>query len=114
SQRRAIVGLDLACDELEQLYERAGLPPQLPFVPSRVAVPVYAGSRQIGKATSTTWSPVLKRLIALATLDAPHTRPGSRVQVEVTVEAVRRRVSARVVPTPFFKPARKTQLPPPM
>ena len=110
--RRTIVGLEIAWDELERLYERADLPPQLPAAASRAAVPVYSGSRQVGKATSTTWSPVLKRLIALATVDAPHNRPGARVHVEVTVEAVRHRVSARVVQTPFFNPRRKTLTPP--
>jgi hypothetical protein len=31
--------------------------------------------------------------------------------VEVTIEAVRHRVGARVVRTPFFNPARKTAMP---
>jgi len=35
-----------------------------------VAVPVYRGGAQVGKATSTTWSPVLKKMIALATVMA--------------------------------------------
>ena len=39
---------------------------------SRVAVPVYKGRPQVGRATSTTWSTTLKKLIALATIDAPH------------------------------------------
>ena len=110
---RRIVGLELSVEELEALYMRAGLPPQLPSVASRVAVPVYRAGRQIGRATSTTWSPVLKRFIALATVDAPHAAPGTRVEVEATVEAVRHRVSAKVVRTPFFSPARKTRTPPP-
>ena len=80
----------------------------MPTVASRVPVPVYRGGRQVGKATSTTWSPVLKKLIALATVDAPHVAPGTRLDVEVTVEAVRHRVRADVVPTPFFNPPRKT------
>jgi aminomethyltransferase len=71
-------------------------------------VPVYRGSRQVGKATSTTWSPVLKKLIALATIDAPSFAVGTRLEVEMTVEAVRHRVSADVVPTPFYNPPRKT------
>jgi aminomethyltransferase len=69
---------------------------------------VYRGSRQVGKATSTTWSPVLKKLIALATIDAPSFAVGTRLEVEMTVEAVRHRVSADVVATPFYNPSRKT------
>ena len=71
-------------------------------------MPVYRGGRQVGRATTTTWSPVLKKLIALATVAAPHYREGTALEIEVTVEAVRHRVPATVVKTPFFNPARKT------
>ena len=77
-----------------------------------MAVPVYLGDRQIGKATSTTWSPVLKKMLALATLERPHYAEGTGVEVEVTVEAKRHRVPATVVRTPFFNPTRKTGTPP--
>jgi aminomethyltransferase len=71
-------------------------------------VPVYRNGRQVGRATTTTWSPVLKKLIALATVSAPHIADGTTLEFEVTVEAVRHRVPATVVKTPFFNPARKT------
>jgi aminomethyltransferase len=69
---------------------------------------VYKGGRQVGRATTTTWSPVLKKLIALATMEAPHFAEGTGVEFEITVEAVRHRVPAAVVKTPFFNPPRKT------
>ena len=53
-----------------------GLAPAVGATASRVAVPVYSGGRQVGKATSTTWSPMLKQLIALATIDRPHFADG--------------------------------------
>jgi aminomethyltransferase len=106
--RRQVVGLEIDWDAFEAAHLRAGLPPQVPQAASRVAVPVYRESLQVGKATSTTWSPTLKRLIALATLRIDCTKPGSLVDLEVTVDATRGRVPARVVPTPFFNPARKT------
>ena len=67
---------------------------------------------QVGRATTTTWSPVLKKLIALATIDAPDYQEGTTLEFEVTVEAVRHGVTARVVKTPFFNPPRKTSTPP--
>ena len=82
--------------------------PQIPAAASRVAVPVYKNGRQVGRATTTTWSPVLKKLIALATIDAPHFAEGTPLEFEITVEAVRHRVPATVVKTPFFNPKRKT------
>ena len=108
---REIVGLEVDWTGVERLYEAAGLPPTISPVASRVAVPVYGGGRQTGKATSTTWSPTLKKLIALATVRREHAKPGTRLEMEITVEAVRHRVGAVVVKTPFFNPKRKTATP---
>jgi aminomethyltransferase len=110
--RRMIVGLEIEWTEVEALYERVGLAPVAPAAASRVPVPVFRGSRQIGRATTTAWSPTLKRLIALATIDGPHYEHGSRVQFEITVEGVRHFAGATVVATPFFNPPRKTAIPP--
>jgi aminomethyltransferase len=107
---RQIVGLEVDWTEVETLYEAVGLPPTAPAGTSRVAVPVYKGRGQVGRATSTTWSTTLKKLIALATIDAPHYTVGTQVEMEITVEAVRHRAAATVVPTPFFNPERKTSL----
>jgi aminomethyltransferase len=109
---RQVVGLEIEWTDVERIYERLGLPPTVGATASRVAVPVYRGGQQVGKATSTTWSPVLKKMIALATIDRPHYVEGTALQIEVTVEAVRHPVGARVVPTPFFNPRRKMATPP--
>ncbi len=109
---RQIAGLELDWTQVEKIYEGLGLAPAVAATASRVAVPVYKSGRQVGKATTTTWSPVLKKMIALATIDKPHYAAGTPVEMEVTVEAVRHRVAATVVPTPFFNPKRKTATPP--
>jgi len=109
--KRQLVGLEIDWNEVEALFDRMGLAPQTPATASRVHVPVYRGREQIGKATSTTWSPMLKRLIALASLESQHSQPGTKVHVEMTVEAVRHKVAASVQPLPFFNPPRKTQTP---
>lgn len=108
---REIVGLEIDWTEVEKLYEKVGLPPSVSPIASRVAVPVFNDGTQVGKATSSTWSPTLKKMIALATVKREHTKPGSRLQFEITVEAVRHRVGATVVKTPFFNPKRKTATP---
>ena len=107
---REIVGLELDWNSIESIYEKLSLAPQIPAAASRVAVPVYDGD-WVGKATSTTWSPTLKKMIALATVRAGHTAPGTRLEIEYTVEAVRHRVPATVAKTPFFNPPRKTATP---
>ena len=108
---REIVGLEIDWNGIERVYERFGLPPVMPSAASRVAVPVYKSGTQTGKATSTTWSPSLKKLIALATIDRENSKLGSELEMEITVEAVRHRVPAKVVKTPFFNPKRKTAVP---
>jgi aminomethyltransferase len=105
--RKQIVGLEIDWTAVEALYEARGMPPQIASSASRVAVPVYKGGHQVGRATTTTWSPVLKKLIALATIAAPYFAEGTSLEFEVTVDAVRHRVPARIVKTPFFNPRRK-------
>ncbi len=104
---RALVGLEIDWEELERLYERAGLPPALPSCAWRSAVPVYHGSRQVGRATSGTWSPTLKKNLALASVEARFAAPGTVLRIEATVEYERRTVPAKVAARPFFDPERK-------
>ena len=111
-ESRMVVGVEVDWTEVEALYERLGLAPVAPAAASRVHVPVMRDGRQVGRATTTAWSPTLKRLIGLATIDKPFTAEGTRLQIEMTVEGVRHLAGARVVRTPFFNPARKTATPP--
>ena len=108
---RALAGLEINWNEVEAVYEQVGMAPQVPSIASRVSVPVYRGSRQVGKATSTTWSPTLKKMVALASVERGQSAVGTNLSIEMTVEAVRHKVSAKVVPMPFFNPPRKTAVP---
>ena len=108
---RALVGLEVDWNEVEALFDKQGMAPQVPSMASRVAVPVFRSGRQIGKATSTTWSPTLKKMIALAVVSREHSAIGNTLHMEMTVEAVRSTVSAKAVPLPFFNPPRKTATP---
>lgn len=108
---RALVGLEIDWTDVERKYESAGLAPQVPGMASRIAVPVYRNGKQLGRATSTTWSPTLKKLIALASIPREHSAAGTTLEMEMTVEAVRHTAAAKVVPLPFFNPKRKTAIP---
>ena len=108
---RQFVGLEIDWTEVEACYETFGLTPAAPSQASRVAVPVYCGEKQVGKATSATWSPVLKKMIALASVETSHSKLGARLQMEITIEAIRQKVTAKIVRMPFFNPARKTAVP---
>ena len=107
-----VVGIEIDWRELEALYDRAGLPTELPIAAYRSSLPIYRDAVQVGYVTSGAWSPTLKRNLALATLKADAARPGTALEVEQTVEYQRHRVTCRVCATPFFDPARKRATPP--
>jgi aminomethyltransferase len=104
---RQIVGLEVDLTDFEYLYQQAGLPPQFPTAAWRGAVPLYNDDGQVGHATTGAWSPTLKKYIALATVEKPYIDPGTRVDMEVLIDNIRRRTTATVVKTPFFDPPRK-------
>ena len=101
------VGIDIQWESLERLWMEAGLPPRLPTQAWRMSVPIFKGGKQIGYATSGTWSPILKKYIALAHLKAPHFNEGTAVEIEMTVEHHHKRAAAQVTKLPFFDPPRK-------
>ena len=101
------VGIEVEWDSLERLYAELGLAPRLPAVAWRTSIPLYASVGQIGYATSGVWSPLLKAYIALAHVQAGWSKPGTPVEMEITVEHRRKRAAARVAKKPFFDPERK-------
>jgi aminomethyltransferase len=108
---RQLVGLEVDWVEVEEQHDKFGLTPAAPSQASRVAVPVYAGDKHVGKATTTTFSPLLKKLIALASVETGYSKPGTKLQMELTIEARRLKTTATVVKLPFFNPPRKTAVP---
>jgi aminomethyltransferase len=106
---RQLVGLDVDWDDLERLFGEAGLPPQIAGTASRVSVPVYRDGAQVGKATSSTWSPTLKKMIALATIAFDAAKVGTPLKMELTVDHRRRQVAVTVAKLPFFDPPRKRE-----
>jgi aminomethyltransferase len=61
----------------------------------------------VGRATSGTWSPLLKRNLALASVDSLLAEAGTELAMEWTVEGERGRIGATVVPLPFLDLPRK-------
>jgi len=103
----ALVGIAVSWTDLERLYAREDLPPQVAGRASRQAVPVYRNGRQVGQMTSHTFSPILKQYVGLATVRSEFAALGAPVEVEVTVEYRRKRAGGLVVPTPFYDPPHK-------
>jgi len=104
---RRLVGLQLDWSDIEGLYDAQGLPPAISPSVDRSPVPVFAGARQVGRATSHGWSPILKQAIALASVPPAYGALGTRLAMEWTVEGRRGRVGATVVERPFLDLPRK-------
>jgi aminomethyltransferase len=63
---------------------------------------VRLGDAAVGSVTSGTFAPYLKKNIGLCYLPAARAAVGTEIGIDIRG----RRVSARVVPTPFYKRAR--------
>ena len=107
--KRRLVGITLDWNGIEGLYSAQDLPPAISASVDRSSKPVFGGraGSQIGKVTSLGWSPILKQAIGLASVPSTYEAPGSKFQVEWTVEGRRGRVEATVVRLPFLDLARK-------
>jgi aminomethyltransferase len=104
---RRMVGLVIDWQGIERQFARHDLPPAVEATVERSPIPVYARHRQVGRATSTCWSPTLKQMLALASVDRGHATIGSRLGMEWSVEGERRRVGATVTRLPFLDLERK-------
>jgi aminomethyltransferase len=99
-----MMGLEVNWEGMEQIYKAVGLPPQIPGMAVRGSLPVMVGNVQVGYASTSTWSPLLKKYIALAHLQKPYFEAGTDVRMEITVEHHRQHAPAKVVKLPFYEP----------
>jgi aminomethyltransferase len=104
---RRLVGLELEWAGIEGLYAKHGLAPGVSPLVHRDPVPVFKEGRQVGRATSITWGPTIKKMVGFGSVDKALEAPGTRLSVEWSVEGERGKVAASVVPTPFLDLARK-------
>ena len=107
----SFVGIEIEWPGFEKHYRDAGLAPGLPSTAWRTSTPLYNNNEQVGYATSGTWSPLLKRYIALAHVKSKYAKEGSELMFELKVEHFRKVTKATVVKTPFFDPERKRSCP---
>jgi aminomethyltransferase len=99
-----MMGLEVEWEGMEQLFKSVGLPPQIPGMAMRGSLPIMVGNVQVGYSSTSTWSPLLKKYIALAHLQRPYYEVGTNVRMEITVEHHRQYATAKVVKLPFYEP----------
>jgi aminomethyltransferase len=102
-----LVGLELDLNVFEAAYLDLGYPIEHPLRAWRHVTPLTRKGETIGRATSGTFSPLLKRSIALGFLPVKHAEVGSTVGIEWQIEETRQTIPATVVPLPFLDLPRK-------
>jgi aminomethyltransferase len=103
------VGLEVQWGSFEKLHLERGLAPHVPNIAWRASAPLLKDGKQIGYATSGTWSPLLKKYLVLGHVDSKYGAPKTELELEMTVEHRRRRAAAIVQKLPFFDPPRKKE-----
>ncbi len=105
-----MVGIEIDWVGMEELYAEVGMPPQIPGTAIRASMPIMVGGVQVGYASTASWSPLLKKYIALAHLQKPYYELGTDVRMEITVEHQRKHAPAKVVKLPFYDPPQKRSM----
>jgi glycine cleavage system T protein (aminomethyltransferase) len=109
TSRWASVGLMLDWADYDRVYNEAGLIPPKDETPLEYDSMLYDDDgEQVGYATSLMYSPVLQRHIAMARVRPDLAVPGSRANLELTINHHYETVMAEVTRLPFFNPPRKT------
>jgi aminomethyltransferase len=102
-----MVGIEIDWVGMEKLYAEVGLPPQVPGTAVRASMPIMMGNVQVGYASTASWSPLLKKYVALAHLQKPYFELDADVRMEITVNHQRKYAPAKVVKLPFYDPPQK-------
>jgi aminomethyltransferase len=105
--KHRLVGLELDLTHFEDAYLDLGYAIEHPLRAWRRVTPLIRKGETIGRATSGTFSPLLKRSVALGFLPAKHAAVGISVGIEWPIEETRQVIPATVVPLPFLDLPRK-------
>ncbi|MFT6182238.1 MAG: aminomethyltransferase [Akkermansiaceae bacterium] len=115
SNRWTTVGLSIDWHDYERVYLEAGIMPPKHDLYCESAKSIYRrGGKEwdyAGYATSFLFSSILKKPIAIAKLPNDLAKPGTEVDLEISIMHKPANVLATVQRMPFFNPARKTQQP---
>jgi glycine cleavage system T protein (aminomethyltransferase) len=109
TSRWLTVGLSVDWQQFDRLHTEAGLLTPKDETPLSYESMLYDDEgERIGYATGLMYSPMLQRHIAMARVRPDLATPGSRVNLEITIDHRYRTVAADVARLPLFNPTRKT------
>ena len=115
SNRWRTVGLSVDWHDYERVHLETGIMAPKHDLYCESTKSIYRRSNKewdyAGYASSFMFSPILKKPIAIAKLPNDLAKPGTEVDIEISVIRKPHNVLATVQRMPFFDPARKTQRP---
>jgi Glycine cleavage system T protein (aminomethyltransferase) len=108
TSRWRLTGLIVDGADYDRIYDRAGLIPPKDHTPIHDEYFVYDDDgNQVGYATSSMYSPILQRHMALTRVRSDLAAPGTPVRLEIDVNHRYEYVTARTARLPLYNPARK-------
>ena len=109
TSRWKLVGLVVDWEDFDAKYRAAGLIPPKDHTPVHEDMMVYTDNHtRVGYATSSMYSPMLQRHIAIARVQPNFATTGTRLNLEYTIDHEYRLVGADVARLPLFNAERKT------
>lgn len=109
TSRWRMTGLVLDWRDYDRIYNAAGLIPPKDHTPIQEELFVYDDEiRQVGYASSSMYSPMLQRHIAMARVRPELAKSGTPLRLEVDVNHRYEYVRATTARMPLYNPARKT------
>ncbi len=109
TSRWRLTGLVVDWRDYERIYNALGLIAPKDHTPVQEELFVYDDDmQQVGYASSSMYSPMLQRHIAIARVRPNLARPGTRVRLEIDVNHRYEYVAAETARLPLYNPDRKT------
>ena len=114
TSRWKTVGLEIDWQSYQDAFVRSGIAPPMHEIYLEQTMSIYQVSDRpyeyLGYASSFLFSSLLKKPIAIAKLPLEFAKPGTEVEIEISVIRKPVNVLARIAKLPFFNPDRKTVL----
>lgn len=109
TSRWRTVGVMADWQDWNRVYMERGLVPPKDHTPSHGEYMLYdEEDRQVGWTPSFLYSPIMQRHIGIARVEPECARPGTDLQLEVTIDHKYEMVAAEVTRLPFYNPPHKT------
>jgi aminomethyltransferase len=109
TSRWRTVGLMVDWQDWNRSYNARGLVPPKDHTPEHGGMMIYDQKvQQIGWTPSFVYSPMMQRHIGIARIRPEHSKVGTKVGLEVTIDHRYDMVASEVTRMPFYNPPRKT------